>query len=345
MATTYSPDLRIALIADGDQANVWGDTTNTNLGTLIEQAIAGNVTVSVTSANQAFTVVNGATDQARMASIILTTTTGSAFAVYAPPVPKIYVIYNSTSYTATIYNSTVAGNTIAAGSGVALPAGAVLGVWSDGTNFYVQNNRIDTLNGVLGIAHGGTNSTTTPTAGTVAYGTGTAIGYTSVGTSGQVLTSTGSGTPAWATVSAFPSGTRMAFQQSSAPTGWTQDTTVTGDSLMRIINSGTAGSGGSTAFSTFNSQTVVGSTTLTSAQIPSHTHSVTDPGHNHTYTTYANQLPQTGSSTNCWYGTSTANTGTSFTGISIQNTGGGGSHNHSITTSIYYYDFIIAVKS
>jgi len=54
-----------------------------------------------------------------------------------------------------------------------------------------------TLAGTLAIANGGTNSTATPTAGTVAYGTGTAIGYTAAGTSGQVLTSAGAGTPTW----------------------------------------------------------------------------------------------------------------------------------------------------
>jgi hypothetical protein len=41
MATTYSNNLRLNLIGTGDQAGVWGVTTNTNLGTLLEAAIAG----------------------------------------------------------------------------------------------------------------------------------------------------------------------------------------------------------------------------------------------------------------------------------------------------------------
>ena len=53
----------------------------------------------------------------------------------------------------------------------------------------------------LPIANGGTNSTTVPTAGAVAYGTGTAIGYTAAGTTGQVLTSAGAGVPTWAAAS------------------------------------------------------------------------------------------------------------------------------------------------
>ena len=136
MASTFSPDLRIELIGAGEQPGVWGTTTNTNLGTLIEDAIAGYVSVSVTSANQAFTANNGAADQARNATIALTTTTTAAFAVYAPPAAKQYVIYNTTAYAATIYNSTVLGNTTAAGVGIVVPASRKILVFSDGTNFY-----------------------------------------------------------------------------------------------------------------------------------------------------------------------------------------------------------------
>ncbi len=140
--STYSPSLRIELITTGDQAGTWGTTTNTNLGGLIESAIAGYVSVSVTTADQAFTALDGAPDQARNMTIALTTTTGANFAVYAPPAEKAYVIYNASSYTATIYNSTVIGNTTAAGAGVAIPAGKVMTVWSEGTNFYFQNTHI-----------------------------------------------------------------------------------------------------------------------------------------------------------------------------------------------------------
>ena len=140
--STYSPSLRIELIGTGDQAGVWGNTTNTNLGTLLESSIAGYTSVAVSSANQAFTAVNGAADEARNMTIALTTSTGANFAVYAPPAEKTYVIYNASSYTATIYNSTVIGNTTAAGAGVAIPAGKTMTVWSEGTNFYLQNTHI-----------------------------------------------------------------------------------------------------------------------------------------------------------------------------------------------------------
>lgn len=51
----------------------------------------------------------------------------------------------------------------------------------------------------LPIASGGTNNNATPTAGAVAYGTGTAYGFTAAGTTGQVLTSNGAGVPTWTT--------------------------------------------------------------------------------------------------------------------------------------------------
>lgn len=140
--STYSPSLRIELITTGDQAGTWGNTTNTNLGSLIESSIAGYTSVAVSSANQAFTALNGAPDEARQQVIALTTSTGANFNVYAPPAEKTYVIYNASSYTATIYNSTVIGNTTAAGAGVAIPAGKTMTVWTEGTNFYFQNTHL-----------------------------------------------------------------------------------------------------------------------------------------------------------------------------------------------------------
>ena len=158
--STYSPSLRIQLINTGDQAGTWGNTTNTNLGTLVESAVAGYISVSITSANQALTALDGAADQSRNAVIALTTTTTAAFNVYAPPAEKTYVIYNASAYTATVYNSTVLGNTTAAGSGAIIPAGRTATIWSDGTNFFFQNDHLSalTLATDLAVADGGTGA-------------------------------------------------------------------------------------------------------------------------------------------------------------------------------------------
>ena len=146
--STYSPSLRAELISNGTQAGTWGSTTNDNLSTVFDAAIAGYITVAALSANQALTYVNGPTSTASAnesirAVLNLTTSTSADFAVYAPPVSKLYVIKNSSSYTATIYNSTVIGNTTAAGTGVAIPAGKIVTVWSDGTNFAYQNTYLN----------------------------------------------------------------------------------------------------------------------------------------------------------------------------------------------------------
>jgi hypothetical protein len=159
--STFSPSLRIELITTGAQAGTWGATTNTNLGGLIESAIAGYVSVSITTADQALTALDGAPDQSRNQTVALTTTTGAAFSVYAPPAEKTYVIYNASSHAATIYNSTVIGNTTAAGTGVVIPAGKTMTVWSDGTNFRTQNDHLAslTLASPLAAASGGTGLT------------------------------------------------------------------------------------------------------------------------------------------------------------------------------------------
>lgn len=125
----------------------------------------------------------------------------------------------------------------------------------------------------------------------------------------------------------FPSGTRLSFQQTSAPTGWTKDTTAAiNDSILRLVT-GSASSGGSLAFSSWAAQTADGATTLSTAQIPSHNHSITLVG---------SEGPNISCSTT--YGPFSGSLGTTFTG-------GGGSHSHSLSQSIKYYDFIIASKN
>lgn len=129
----------------------------------------------------------------------------------------------------------------------------------------------------------------------------------------------------------FPAGTAMLFVQTSAPTGWTKSTTHN-DKALRVVN-GAASSGGSTAFtSVFASRTpagTVGSTTLTTSQIPSHTHSI---------------------STGSAFGSGRILQGTTATTDQTSGaTGGGGSHDHSFTGTamdfaVQYVDVIIATK-
>lgn len=297
MASTYSPSLRIELIGAGDQAGTWNTTTNSNLGTIIESAIAGYVAVSVTSANQAFTALDGAADQARNAVIALTTTTGANFAVYAPPQEKTYVIYNTTAYIATVYNSTVLGNTTAAGLGVAVAAGGKVAMFSDGTNF--RTTDAGSFSGILPVVNGGTGVATST-------GTGNTVLSTSPTLTTPTMTAPVLGTPASGTLdnctsntetfgtsntqlantafvqaaitAAVPSGVVVMWSGSvvSIPTGWLlcDGTSSTPDLRNRFI----VGAGGLYAVA------AVGGSE--NAVVVSHSHTAsttsTDSGHAHT---------------------------------------------------------------
>jgi len=158
MPSSYNNALRLEMIGTGEQAGIWGETTNNNLGTLLVDAVAGYTSVSITSSSQALTAIDGLEDQSRNAMIALTTTTTANFSVFIPRSTKTYIFYNASSYVATIYNSTVTGNTTIAGTGVAIPAGKTMTVWSDGTNVAQQNTHLNSP------------SFTTPALGTPASG-------------------------------------------------------------------------------------------------------------------------------------------------------------------------------
>jgi len=95
MASTYSTNLALELIGTGDQAGTWGNTTNTNLGTLIEQAISGYVTESITAGTTlTLTIPNGTSGVARNMYIEFT---GTGSTVIVPSNKKLYFVYNNCS--------------------------------------------------------------------------------------------------------------------------------------------------------------------------------------------------------------------------------------------------------
>lgn len=168
MATTYNNNLRIAEIGTGDQAGVWGNTTNYNLATLLTEAITGVISVTVTG-NQALSALDGVTDQARQAALILGGTPGSAFTLYVPPVDKIYIIRNNTGQTATISVSTLAnGTTPTGGTTTTIPTGFTAFLYSDGNNIADGVSRINSNLSVGGNGEfNGTGSLKVPTGTTV----------------------------------------------------------------------------------------------------------------------------------------------------------------------------------
>ena len=130
MASTYSPSLKITLIGDGDQAGIWGQTTNTNLGTLLEQAITGVESIVMTDANYTLTSFNGVSDQARNAVLVVTGTNTAVRDVIPPVAEKMYTVVNNTTGGFAIR---VIGAT---GTGVTIQNGYTALVYCNGTNFY-----------------------------------------------------------------------------------------------------------------------------------------------------------------------------------------------------------------
>ena len=370
MPSTYSTSLRLELIGNGEQAGNWGNTNNVNLGTLLEQAIAGVESVAISGASYTLTTGNGVSDQARNAVIVLTGTLAANCNVIVPTVDKTYTFRNATTGGFSVVIKT------AAGSGVTIADGFTQSVYCDATNvvaasaaYNASTGSIEASGAVISGSSSGdlvritqtgsgnalvvedeANPDSTPfvvnASGNVGIGTSSPTSKLDVN---GVIKSQG------ATVDAFPSGTVLVFAQTAAPTGWTKSTTHDNKAL-RVV-SGSASSGGSVAFTTaFASQAVagtVGDTTLNSSQIPSHTHTVTDPGHTHNGNGGNFLLFQSGG-TLATGGpqayNSSSTTASATTGITISNTGGGSSHTHSFTgtainLAVQYVDVILATKN
>ena len=144
MASSYSTNLAIELIGTGDQAGTWGTTTNTNLGTLIEQAISGYVTQAVsTGTDTTITIPNGATGVARNMYIELTGTGGASTNLIVPSNKKLYFIFNNTASGQVTVK--VSGQT-----GVSVPNGAKMILVSNGTDIVDATNYVGNISAASG---------------------------------------------------------------------------------------------------------------------------------------------------------------------------------------------------
>jgi hypothetical protein len=253
MSSTYSTNLAIELMGAGDQAGNWGSTTNTNLGTLIEQAISGYVTQAVaTGTDTTITIPNGATGVARNMFLELTGTGGASTNLIVPTNKKLYFIYNNSTGAVTVK---VSGQT-----GVSVPAAAKMVLVSNGTDIVTATNYM------TGATFPSPTLTGTPVAPTASVGTNT----TQVATTAFVLAN---GT-SLSTI--YPIGTIYTSTVSTNPaTLFGFGTWVAFGAGRVLLGDGGGYSAGATGGSA-------------DAITVSHTHtastSITDPGHTHTTT-------------------------------------------------------------
>ena len=129
MASSYS-DLKIELIATGEQSGTWGTTTNTNLGTALSEAITGSADVAFSSADVTLTLTDTNNAQsARNLRLNLTGTSGGARNLILGSgcqIEKLYLVNNGCADAVTVKNTS--------GTGIAVPAGKTMFVFNNGTN-------------------------------------------------------------------------------------------------------------------------------------------------------------------------------------------------------------------
>ena len=141
---TYSQSLKLTLLANGEGAGTWGQTTNTNLGTLLEQAITGVQTITMSNADVTLTTLDGALDQARNAVLVVTGTNAAVRDIIAPLVNKQYLVVNNTT------GGFAINIRAATGFSVSIPNGSSVFVYCDGTNFYSAQQNYTTGNFTVG---------------------------------------------------------------------------------------------------------------------------------------------------------------------------------------------------
>jgi hypothetical protein len=137
MASTFSP-LKFELIGTGEQDGTWGDTTNTNIGTAIEQAITGSGDITFASADVTLTLSNTNSAQvARNLRLVCVGISDGARQLIVPAIEKQYIVQNDLADTVTIRTPS--------GTGVVVPAGKTTVVFNNGTNVVEEITNLNSL--------------------------------------------------------------------------------------------------------------------------------------------------------------------------------------------------------
>ena len=134
MASTFSTDLKLELMATGENAGTWGTKTNTNLN-LVQQAVAGYEAIDVASADVTLAMSDATISNARNATIKLTGTLAANRTVTVPnSIEKVYNVIDGTDHAGyTLTFKTVSG------TGILLCEGNCYVLYADGTNVEKAN--------------------------------------------------------------------------------------------------------------------------------------------------------------------------------------------------------------
>mgnify|MGYP003675548569 FL=1 len=132
MASSYSTDLKLELVATGEKAGLWGSITNTNLQ-ILEQAASGYLSLSVASSDVTLALDNGGESNGKNLYFKLTgTLTGNRTLIMPNNAERVFIIEDATDRTtANKYTLSVKATS---GTPVPIPVGAVMLLKSDGTN-------------------------------------------------------------------------------------------------------------------------------------------------------------------------------------------------------------------
>ena len=145
MASTYSADLKLELMATGENAGTWGTKTNTNLE-LVQQAIAGYQAIDVASSDVALVMSNASLSNARNMVLSFTgTLTGNRVVTIPDSIEKFYIVKDGTTHS----GNTLTFKTVS-GTGFTLDEGKIHAAYSDGTN--INEVALNTLGGTIGTA-------------------------------------------------------------------------------------------------------------------------------------------------------------------------------------------------